>query len=600
MKKLSLIILALLLCVALVACGGGGDDTTNGGIDTPNGGDDTTDPSVVVTDPDHVHVNKTLAAVASTCTEAGLTDGLVCTDCGKTLVAQVAAPLLPHKFVNGKCSVCGNAAKDSEGLSFTLSDSGEYSVSGIGSCADTQIVIPSTYEGKPVTNIAASAFANNEDIVQVVIPSSVKSIGHSAFERCVNLADISFSEGLESIGIKSFMYCTSLKQVIIPDSVTEMQTGAFMACYNLVEVTLGSSLKTISNDTFFECYNLEVIDIMSKISEIGGWAFYDCDKLTTITFVGSDTEWNALKLGNYWDENSGTYSVSCSNGKNVHKHVYGDWYDTGKNCESARICTKCSFINYKYTHDTTNAKWEFTSEGVITRCAKCNEIAGGYMKNEVVFQLDFDRDVADQAAEYPYFRVVGNGSTIQLVKDGDRTAGLITDVTWFDYDKQAFTGLSYYSITFDMMVSDADAHARDNSVVSFVPGYNNGTKVGTSVGWNWQIKYVPVLGKIATKALNGTDIPYKTYADVPQNVLDGFTDANSFDLKEGQWVTIDVVCDVAAKKSYVFADGKAIGTVNNVDYTNANFGDAFSLRFCDVPDFRTMLDNFKIQAMTLN
>ncbi|MGM9632670.1 MAG: hypothetical protein ACI3XL_06240 [Eubacteriales bacterium] len=49
--------------------------------------------------------------------------------------------------------------KESVGLEFTLNDDGAtYSVTGLGTCADTDIVIPKAYEGKPVTGIGWRAF----------------------------------------------------------------------------------------------------------------------------------------------------------------------------------------------------------------------------------------------------------------------------------------------------------------------------------------------------------------------------------------------------------------------------------------------------------
>lgn len=50
--------------------------------------------------------------------------------------------------------------------------------------------IPSTFDGLPVTAIAASAFQNNNKIESVVIPSSVEYIGQYAFENCYNLESI--------------------------------------------------------------------------------------------------------------------------------------------------------------------------------------------------------------------------------------------------------------------------------------------------------------------------------------------------------------------------------------------------------------------------
>ena len=599
MKKLSLILMALLLCVAcvaLAACTGGTDTTVDPTVTEPGvtGGPDN---PVVPGDDDHVHTNKTIAAVEATCTKTGLSEGVVCADCGKTVVAQAETPMAPHNIEGGKCKVCGAAATESAGLAFAADADGNYVVEGIGECKDFQIAIPATYEGKPVVAIGSGAFAENENIVQVIIPASVKKIGNNAFNRCVNLSDVVFAEGLETIGEKAFMYCTSLETVVVPDSVTTMQTGAFMACYNLTEVTLGAGLDKISNDVFFECYSLEIVDITSKIKSIGGWAFYDCDLLTTITYVGTDAEWNALDFGNYWDENSGAYNVSCAGGKSVHKHVYADWYESGAKCEWARKCTKCSATQTKFEHDTASAEWTFTSEGVINKCKKCGGIVDGYMKSDVVLALDFDKPVAEQIVDYPYFRLVSDGNNT-YEKDGDRTVWGVNSTTWLDYDKKAFADLSYYSITVDMKVTkDAGSMVRDNSVISFVPGNNNGAKVGTKNGWIWQVKYVPLLGKLATKALNGTD--QKTWkTEVTDDLLLQFNDSNSADIPLNKWVTVDVVCDIEAKQSHIFVDGKPIGSVATFDYDDVGYGDAFTFRFCDVTDFGTKFDNFKIQAMT--
>ena len=45
----------------------------------------------------------------------------------------------------------------SEGLEFVLYDNA-YTVAGIGSCTDTDVVIPSEYNGLPVTSIGSAAF----------------------------------------------------------------------------------------------------------------------------------------------------------------------------------------------------------------------------------------------------------------------------------------------------------------------------------------------------------------------------------------------------------------------------------------------------------
>ena len=66
---------------------------------------------------------------------------------------------------------CGQTA--SEGLDMVLISEGEYTVSGLGTCTDTEIRIPTTYSGLPVVSGEASAFRNNTAITSVVVPDGI-------------------------------------------------------------------------------------------------------------------------------------------------------------------------------------------------------------------------------------------------------------------------------------------------------------------------------------------------------------------------------------------------------------------------------------------
>lgn len=97
-----------------------------------------------------------------------------------------------------------------EGLEFTLNDDGKsYTVTGIGTCIEEYIIIPSRYQGKPVTGIGYCAFAYNDSLKSVTIPTSVTRIESFAFANSFELTRINYKGTLEqwsAIDRGSFMF----------------------------------------------------------------------------------------------------------------------------------------------------------------------------------------------------------------------------------------------------------------------------------------------------------------------------------------------------------------------------------------------------------
>ena len=150
----------------------------------------------------------------------------------------------------------------SQGLLYTLSvDGTSYIVSGMGTCKDTIVVIPSTYKELPVTGIDNGAFRDCIGLYEVIIPEGVTSIGYDAFSCCVDLTSIT-----------------------IPSTVTIIGSFAFCKCENLVSFVIPENVTFIDDCTFKWCTSLTSITIPSSVSNISHWAFYGCDKLQTVIF----------------------------------------------------------------------------------------------------------------------------------------------------------------------------------------------------------------------------------------------------------------------------------------------------------------------------
>ena len=69
-----------------------------------------------------------------------------------------------------------------------------YYVSYCNTSATGDLVIPSTYNGKPVTSIGSSAFSGCTGLTSITIPDSVTTIGHYAFYNCTSLTSITIPE----------------------------------------------------------------------------------------------------------------------------------------------------------------------------------------------------------------------------------------------------------------------------------------------------------------------------------------------------------------------------------------------------------------------
>ena len=193
-------------------------------------------------------------------------------------------------------------SKYSEGLTFALnSDKKSYSVTGIGTCTDTDIVIPSVYEGLPVTSIGKSAFNDNSNIISVRISNNIISIGSGAFSNCTNLKNVFLGNRLTTIGHSAFYNCDSLTEIIIPASVKIIESpssawyeyGAFASCKNLSKLTFGDSntqtvLSEIGDEAFLES-GLEVVFIGNGVGTIGNYVFKGCTKLSSVTLGSSLT-----------------------------------------------------------------------------------------------------------------------------------------------------------------------------------------------------------------------------------------------------------------------------------------------------------------------
>ena len=324
-KKLLIVMLTLIVAIAsafaLTACGETNGDG-NGGSNTGNTGNgDKTDNTTVVT-PGGDNTDNTT----------------VVTPGGDTTVTTPETPDSGDNDNQGGSGNPGGGNKDTddndnpekpanEGLKYTLLADDTYEVTGYDGTA-TEINIPSTYNGKPVTSIGYVAFYNCTSLTSVTIPSSVTNIGVGAFVSCSSLTSITIPNSVTSIGDYAFYDCYRLVEVYNLSSLNITKGSSdngYVGLYALdiytdknapskltkendfvihtegnvktlvgyfgdrTSIEIPNSVTSIGDRAFSNCSSLTSITIPNSVTSIGDWAFFNCSSLTSITIPNSVT-----------------------------------------------------------------------------------------------------------------------------------------------------------------------------------------------------------------------------------------------------------------------------------------------------------------------
>lgn len=104
--------------------------------------------------------------------------------------------------------------------------------------------------------IAHHLFLNEEEITDLVIPNSIKSIGDWIFCGCSSLNSVDIPNSVTSINKGSFSQCSGLTTITIPNSVTDIGSKTFIGCGGLTTVIIGNKVTSIANRAFMDCKDL--------------------------------------------------------------------------------------------------------------------------------------------------------------------------------------------------------------------------------------------------------------------------------------------------------------------------------------------------------
>lgn len=158
--------------------------------------------------------------------------------------------------------------------------------SGSGS----ELTIPASYDGYPVTEIEDAAFKNNQVLQLVNLPSGLKTIGKDAFYGCTNLKQIELPDSVTSIGNYAFYNCTSLTSARLSSGLTVIPEYAFSGDTALQAVTNINNVTSIYRYAFYNCTHLRSFVFPAGLTAIANYAFCSCEALPDIVLPDSLTD----------------------------------------------------------------------------------------------------------------------------------------------------------------------------------------------------------------------------------------------------------------------------------------------------------------------
>lgn len=198
-----------------------------------------------------------------------------------------SAAALPQGTFTDSVSITASADTSDDGFVYNAGTSSSTITGYKGT--KTDITIPATLGGKPVTLIADGAF-KGKNIKTVILAASVTGIGYNAFQNCTSMTAfvVPYSNSsLKEIGNYAFDGCTALTTFSYFDGskVTKIGNYAFRKCSKLASISLPSTLTSIGSYAFKDCSNLQKVNNLQKttVDSLDG-TFNNCSKLSSISF----------------------------------------------------------------------------------------------------------------------------------------------------------------------------------------------------------------------------------------------------------------------------------------------------------------------------
>ncbi len=321
-----------------------------------------------------------------------------------------------------------------------------------------------------VTAIAGVSFCDAAGLEEIILPSTLKSIGTYAFEGC-GFYEVELPEGLETIEAFVFNRCMHLTEVSIPASLTKLGIGPFNRCSSMKRVTVDENsgtfaerdgvlfskdgkdllyypaakgspsyavpegVESIGIFAFNQASMLTALGLPSTLKDVGVGEYYSevvhdhsfsgCDALKDVYYNGTREQWNA------WAEGGDVQDRLIRNISDGGSSVTMHWNSTlpelpqvvisGKNVERGK--NGKTFYNFTVTCGLDKAAAWFgiyDSDGRFLGIERLSMTEG---KNELSFAPENEK-----AVSYRLFLLTDSGNIpLNKALNGDLYGGFTID-----------------------------------------------------------------------------------------------------------------------------------------------------------------------------
>ncbi len=355
---------------------------------------------------------------------------------------------------SGKDIEIGSLMGYSEGLEYKVNEKNPSTctVTGIGTCTDKVVKIPTAIDGKMVTGVASGAFSVSQNESQpmprrasrssaprntastdfsniggyfqpivgtdtdtsiktdaeievlsaiegVVFPFTVREIGEEAFLGCENLEAITTTQALQSIGKDAF------KDTAYYNNEENWENHALYIQNYLItvdssytgEFTVKSGTTIIADQAFYQCVNITGVNMAETVTYTGNFTFYGCANLKYVTGGGESIFGTGAFDG-------------CVSYKDFIYDFGGATGGEQKPSEEASNCYE------EIDPHTFNSRKDMPTEYVCTTRYNETERVITYRVNEYGFY--YTNEIEGEMVTELYGIIDENGTTVYIRKDG--------------------------------------------------------------------------------------------------------------------------------------------------------------------------------------